>query len=173
MPGRGTMASTNWQSRDLGDCPTRKLTLVQLRGLTARYDSSLCCGFVAGSAGGIDPLGKMYAGAGSNPYGVYDMNTAGGYGVPQQQAAVQQPGGWAPSTFQSNEYPAVSVAGGHTHTNSMNGQAYSGHFQSNDDDEDYTNEPPLLEELGINFDHIWRKTQSVINPLRVRRPALK
>lgn len=50
---------------------------------------------------------------------------------------------------------------------------YSGNFQTPgmDDDEDYSNEPPLLEELGINFDHIWRKTQSVINPIRVRGPV--
>ncbi len=33
------------------------------------------------------------------------------------------------------------------------------------DDDDYDNEPPLLEELGIRFDHIWTKTQAVVNPL--------
>ena len=30
----------------------------------------------------------------------------------------------------------------------------------------YDNEPPLLEELGINFDHIWKKGVAVLNPLR-------
>ena len=35
------------------------------------------------------------------------------------------------------------------------------------DVDDYDNEPPLLEELGIRFDHIWSKTQAVINPLQV------
>lgn len=30
----------------------------------------------------------------------------------------------------------------------------------------YADEPPLLEELGINFDHILQKTLAVINPLR-------
>ncbi|KAM3937551.1 protein YIPF7 [Leptodactylus fuscus] len=34
-------------------------------------------------------------------------------------------------------------------------------FQSNDSLDD---EPPLLEELGINFDHIWQKTLTVLNP---------
>uniref|UniRef100_K3WQV6 Protein YIPF n=1 Tax=Globisporangium ultimum (strain ATCC 200006 / CBS 805.95 / DAOM BR144) TaxID=431595 RepID=K3WQV6_GLOUD len=34
------------------------------------------------------------------------------------------------------------------------------------DDEDYSNEPPLLEELGINFEHIWLKTQSVLLPMK-------
>jgi len=37
---------------------------------------------------------------------------------------------------------------------------------SSDIDEDYSNEPPLLEELGIRFDHIWSKTQAVIIPNR-------
>nr|XP_057934665.1 protein YIPF7-like [Doryrhamphus excisus] len=27
-------------------------------------------------------------------------------------------------------------------------------------------EPPLLEELGINFDHIWQKTVTVLNPFK-------
>ena len=29
---------------------------------------------------------------------------------------------------------------------------------------DFENEPPLLEELGINFEHIFRKTKCVLNP---------
>uniref|UniRef100_A0A914Y896 Protein YIPF n=1 Tax=Panagrolaimus superbus TaxID=310955 RepID=A0A914Y896_9BILA len=33
------------------------------------------------------------------------------------------------------------------------------------DDYDYGNEPPLLEELGINFDHIRQKTFAVLNPV--------
>lgn len=32
--------------------------------------------------------------------------------------------------------------------------------------ENFDNEPPLLEELGINFDQIMQKTLAVINPLR-------
>lgn len=34
------------------------------------------------------------------------------------------------------------------------------------DEDDFSNEPPLLEELGIHFDHIWVKTQSVLNPMK-------
>ncbi|CAL8284988.1 unnamed protein product [Lota lota] len=30
----------------------------------------------------------------------------------------------------------------------------------------YEEEPPLLEELGINFDHIWQKTLTVLNPFK-------
>ncbi|TKR60241.1 hypothetical protein L596_027519 [Steinernema carpocapsae] len=32
-------------------------------------------------------------------------------------------------------------------------------------EEDFENEPPLLEELGINFDHIRLKTLAVLNPI--------
>ena len=34
------------------------------------------------------------------------------------------------------------------------------------DEEDFENEPPLLEELGINFEHILTKTTAVLIPLR-------
>ncbi|XP_062851170.1 protein YIPF5-like [Trichomycterus rosablanca] len=30
----------------------------------------------------------------------------------------------------------------------------------------FEEEPPLLEELGINFDHIWQKTLTVLNPMK-------
>ena len=36
------------------------------------------------------------------------------------------------------------------------------------DTDDYSNEPPLLDELGIRFDHIWSKTQAVLIPNKVK-----
>jgi hypothetical protein len=45
----------------------------------------------------------------------------------------------------------------------MNAQ-YTGRF---DIEEDFGDEPPLLEELGIRFDHIWSKTQAVLVPTKV------
>ncbi|XP_072170848.1 protein YIPF5-like [Diadema setosum] len=35
----------------------------------------------------------------------------------------------------------------------------------------FDDEPPLLEELGINFEHIYQKTLSVLNPMRATDPA--
>lgn len=35
-----------------------------------------------------------------------------------------------------------------------------------DFDDEFENEPPLLEELGIRFDHIWNKTQAVLYPMK-------
>lgn len=40
------------------------------------------------------------------------------------------------------------------------------------DDEDYSNEPPLLEELGINFEHILAKTLAVLQPFRPVDPEV-
>ncbi|CAL8292077.1 unnamed protein product [Arctogadus glacialis] len=55
-------------------------------------------------------------------------------------------------------------------------QSYTGHvFQpqrgeagtlGGTDADYYEEEPPLLEELGINFDHIWQKTMTVLNPFK-------
>jgi hypothetical protein len=39
-------------------------------------------------------------------------------------------------------------------------------------DEDYENEPPLMEELGVRFDHIWSKTQAVLYPTQVLKFCL-
>ena len=35
-----------------------------------------------------------------------------------------------------------------------------------DIDDDFYNEPPLLEELGVNLEHIWLKTKAVVVPFR-------
>ncbi|RCN28763.1 Yip1 domain protein [Ancylostoma caninum] len=40
------------------------------------------------------------------------------------------------------------------------------------DGEDYDNEPPLLEELGINFSHIKEKTFAVLNPAGSASPEV-
>jgi len=36
----------------------------------------------------------------------------------------------------------------------------------------FDDEPPLLEELGINFDHIYRKTRAVLNPFTVTEAGI-
>lgn len=38
---------------------------------------------------------------------------------------------------------------------------------------DYENEPPLLEELGVNFDHIRLKTLAVLNPFGSTRADVR
>lgn len=51
-----------------------------------------------------------------------------------------------------------------TKNNEMN-LMLSGNYS--EDVDDYSNEPPLLEELGIRFDHIFLKTQAVMIPTKV------
>jgi hypothetical protein len=51
--------------------------------------------------------------------------------------------------------------------NSMGSMAYANQTQSTAKTTDnFDDEPPLLEELGINFDQIMQKTLAVVNPLR-------
>lgn len=50
--------------------------------------------------------------------------------------------------------------------------AYNNMNGSNFYEEDYENEPPLLEELGIRFDHIYSKTHAVMYPTQVRLQSL-
>lgn len=40
------------------------------------------------------------------------------------------------------------------------------------DPNSFEDEPPLMEELGINFDHIWQKTMAVLNPVTKPDTAL-
>lgn len=47
------------------------------------------------------------------------------------------------------------------------GHRFSPNVMGYANEEDYDNEPPLLEELGIRTDHIWSKTQAVIHPTKV------
>ncbi len=42
----------------------------------------------------------------------------------------------------------------------------------NEGDDEFANEPPLLEELGINVEHIAQKTLAVLNPFRATRPEV-
>lgn len=77
------------------------------------------------------------------------MSDPGGYST--GGGFVQGNGYGDPGSFQSSGFndPGSQFSGG------MSGGA-----------PDYDNEPPILEELGINFDHIKRKTISVLHPLK-------
>lgn len=69
-------------------------------------------------------------------------------------------------TSNGRESPMYSSYAG-SNTNTFGDQSnYGGSMTMGSSDpieDDYENEPPLLEELGIRFDHIWAKTQAVIN----------
>lgn len=65
-------------------------------------------------------------------------------------------------------YPSYAAAPSHHHhqggSTSWGGGGSAATFEG---EEDYSNEPPLIEELGINFAHIWMKTKTIILPIKV------
>ncbi|KAI6185655.1 FAD-binding PCMH-type domain-containing protein [Aphelenchoides besseyi] len=108
----------------------------------------------------------------------YSQNFYGQNNQPYDQTAAnswfQQDGGWAQTNYNQQQYGDQSYNNyGGDQSNYGTQQSYSGNMfipsvpqnapqQSNDD---FENEPPLLEELGVNFDHIRQKTIAVLNPI--------
>ncbi|XP_076992883.1 protein YIPF7 [Tamandua tetradactyla] len=88
-----------------------------------------------------------------------DSNAYGNpYGSGKQQAS-EQP---LPASFVPPGMPMSSGYTGQCFQPATNVDSYSQSPYIDSFDE----EPPLLEELGINFDHIWQKTLTVLNPLK-------
>lgn len=92
----------------------------------------------------------------------YDQNTAiphGNYGQ-QFSSYGSDPGGFYSYNYQAN--------GGNQFQSPYRGDMSQGIRQVDEaHGSDFDDEPPLLEELGINFDHIWEKTLSVLNPFKL------
>jgi protein YIPF5/7 len=105
----------------------------------------------------------------------------------QQQQQQQQWYGGGPSSYDYGQQPQqqpqphqqqhqqqppapAMMMGGYGYGQPQPGQQGAGGWGSMDargGDEDYANEPPLLEELGINFGHIWDKTKTILLPIKV------
>uniref|UniRef100_A0A8D0HWJ8 Yip1 domain family member 5 n=1 Tax=Sphenodon punctatus TaxID=8508 RepID=A0A8D0HWJ8_SPHPU len=81
----------------------------------------------------------------SKQYGGYDYSQQSGF-VPPEMMPQQQP--YTGQIYQPTPTYAPPTAQSFYGTN-------------------FEDEPPLLEELGINFDHIWQKTLTVLHPLKV------
>ncbi|XP_074085617.1 protein YIPF7 isoform X1 [Macrotis lagotis] len=80
------------------------------------------------------------------------------YGLSKQHSAEQL----HPTAFVPQEMMASSGYSGQLFQPTYNSDYYSQPTYAGSFDE----EAPLLEELGINFDHIWQKTLTVLNPLK-------
>ena len=73
-------------------------------------------------------------------------------------------GYYDPSAYNYSSFSTAEQTGGD------NGQGFGGQFgTAAADQDDFSNEPPLLEELGIHPDHIIQKTLTVLNPMRSTR----
>uniref|UniRef100_H2ZE57 Protein YIPF n=1 Tax=Ciona savignyi TaxID=51511 RepID=H2ZE57_CIOSA len=81
--------------------------------------------------------------------GGYDQSGSYG-GYPQQQPTMMNP-------MYNTQYSG-DIMQPQEQMGSLPNDGYSGGFED---------EPPLLEELGINFDHIFRKTKAVLNPFTI------
>lgn len=82
------------------------------------------------------------------------------YGRPYGQSDYSQPMGYspAPGMMQPQQpYMGQIYQPTPAFTPTSSQSMYSSGFED---------EPPLLEELGINFDHIWQKTLTVLHPLK-------
>jgi len=121
-------------------------------------------------------------------FGQEDGFFQGGYGGEQQQGYDMSYGQQQQSDFgnfdysqQQQQQPGQGVYAGGQYDQAQSGfgqqTPYMGNILTPDqhafaqssngtDEEDYENEPPLLEELGINFDHIYQKTLAVLNPMK-------
>ncbi|NXO45354.1 YIPF5 protein, partial [Locustella ochotensis] len=88
-----------------------------------------------------DYSGRPY----SKPYGGYEYGQQGAFVPPDM---MQPPQPYTGQIFQPAQGYAPASA-----------QSFYG--------SNFEDEPPLLEELGINFDHIWQKTLTVLHPLKV------
>jgi len=96
---------------------------------------------------------------------------------PQQQQwygggpAAGAPGAYAAPAGMSapgSNYYGQGITGGSSMVGGGGGGGgqWGGSMDSAGGEEDYSMEPPLLEELGINFRHIWEKTKTVLMPMR-------
>lgn len=108
----------------------------------------------------IDPQHSQKVGGTAffNP-GSYDQQQNGSPSKPTEDLWYTSNGRESPMYSSYN-----SSAGGFTANDSQTTYGSSMTMGGGDPiEDDFENEPPLLEELGIRFDHIWAKTQAVIN----------
>ncbi|KAL4631237.1 protein YIPF5-like [Arapaima gigas] len=100
----------------------------------------------------VDDQGQASYGYGNTedpynkPYGSYGYGQQAGYSSPA-------PGMMQPQQPYTGQIYQPTPAFTPSSTQSMYGSSFE-------------DEPPLLEELGINFDHIWQKTLTVLHPMK-------
>merc|ERR1711871_949958 len=102
---------------------------------------------------------------------------SGGTGYQQGSTGSGAPGfndqGFLASNYNSNDNAAYKNYGPPPTAYGGGGTAYgSDNMQRVPSTTSFEDEPPLLEELGINFDHIIRKTLTVCHPFKKMNPEL-
>ncbi|XP_042195935.1 protein YIPF5 [Callorhinchus milii] len=87
----------------------------------------------------------------------YDCSAAGDPSQDRQYNSYPQQAGYVYPTMAQQPYTGQIYQPTQTFTPSSPQSMYGNSFED---------EAPLLEELGINFDHIWQKTLTVLHPLK-------
>ncbi|KAI8508820.1 protein YIPF5-like isoform X6 [Branchiostoma floridae x Branchiostoma belcheri] len=132
----------------------------------------------------------MSGGYGQSPdgfdQGFFQTNYAAGYDDQNQNAGYDGGGQQQYVAYGQQQYtPNQYAAGGYDYSQQQGGypaqpniftpdtsSSYAGYTQDGaspmgqGDPNSFEDEPPLLEELGINFDHITQKTMTVLNPTK-------
>ncbi len=89
----------------------------------------------------------------------------GGYNAPSGPSMMQPPNSFQAPAPQAQNQPSMFNLGGMMQ--SMAGNSTSPEVTpSLDKSGIFDDEPPLLEELGVNFPHIWTKTSAVMVPMK-------
>ncbi|XP_078683522.1 protein YIPF5-like isoform X3 [Branchiostoma floridae x Branchiostoma belcheri] len=136
------------------------------------------------------PSTTMSGGYGQSPdgfdQGFFQTNYAAGYDDQNQNAGYDGGGQQQYVAYGQQQYtPNQYAAGGYDYSQQQGGypaqpniftpdtsSSYAGYTQDGaspmgqGDPNSFEDEPPLLEELGINFDHITQKTMTVLNPTK-------
>jgi len=87
-------------------------------------------------------------------------------------------GGTAPATTTTSSTPAPHIFDPNAAKQQQQQQQENNNNNNmtsidNNYDEDYENEPPLLEELGVNFPHIYSKSRAVLFPIGKHAKSLE
>ena len=109
------------------------------------YDNSMSGAMGSTSSSSIPPSSAFGSNPNSGSMGQMSGQMGGGGAIGSSPLS----GGIVPNVFDPN----AAKKGSDNNNNTM--QSY---------DEDYENEPPLLEELGVNFPHIYSKSRAVLFP---------
>eukprot|EP01082_Thalassiosira_pseudonana_P016073 g13666.t1 g13666 contig9:157146-158306(-) len=110
------------------------------------YDNSMSGAMGSTSSSSIPPSLAFGSNPNSGSMGQMSGQMGGGGAIGSSPLS----GGIVPNVFDPN---AAKKGSDNNNNNTM--QSY---------DEDYENEPPLLEELGVNFPHIYSKSRAVLFP---------
>jgi hypothetical protein len=103
--------------------------------------------------------------------GTMDMTGQGSTSTFIPQMATTVSNNPSSSTFFSSFKESSSNASGGYFHNTISTNTTTNHYPDDDDLlYDFTDEPPLLEELGINVEHILLKTKAVVIPFRRFQP---